>query len=125
MVDDVRRPLRMITLILLFMVAFGTSSASYAQSTVSPNQAEAFVRAAMAINQVREEWQSRIDQAKSEAEAERLRDRAAAAMRQAIRDVGDITVDEYRTIYEAARRDPELAAYVTDLFEQMVAEAQR
>jgi hypothetical protein len=105
----------MVTLILLFIVAFGTSSASHAQSTVSPGQAEAFVRAAMAINQVSEEWQPRIDRAKSEVEAERLRDQANVAMRQAIREVGGMTVDDYRTVYEAARRDPELAAHLTEM----------
>jgi hypothetical protein len=115
----------MVMLILLFIVAFGASSASHAQSIVSPGQAEAFVRAAIAINQVNEAWQPRIDQAKSELEAERLRDQANIAMRQAIRDVGGMTVEDYRTVYHAARRDPELAAYVTELFEKKVAEALR
>lgn len=123
MFDDIRRTLYVAFLALLLIAAFGASSASNAQPTIPPDEARAFVRAALAASQVNEAWRPRINRATSEVEAERLREQEAAAMRQAIRDVDGITVEHYRVMYKAARSNPELAAYLTDLFEQELAEA--
>ena len=125
MFNDIRRPLHFIVFIFLFLVVLGSSSASEAQSTIDPDEARAFVRAALAASQVSEEWQPRMNRAKSEVEAERLREQAAVALRRAIRDVDGMTVDRYRVMYYEAKRNPELAAYLSDLLEQEVVEAER
>ena len=125
MFENFRRPLRVSVLALLLIAAFGAASASYAQSSIEPDQAKAFVRAALAVSHVNEEWQQRIYSAKSEVEAERLRGHAALAMRKAIRETDGMTIDTYRSIYYAAKRDTELAAYLADLLEQEIAEVEQ
>lgn len=122
---DIRRPWRFILLVLVTIVACGTSSASYAQPSIPLEQAKAFVRAALAVSQVSEAWQLRIDEAKSEVEAERLKEQATLSMRQAIRDVDGMTMDQYRSVYHEAKRNPELAAYLKGLLEEEVVETVR
>ena len=123
MFANFRRPLRVSILALL--AVFGASNLSHAQSTIEPDQAKAFVRAALAVSHINEEWRLRIKDAKSEVAAERLREQANLAVRSAIRETDGISIDTYRSIYYAARRDTELAAYLADLLEQETAEAQR
>ncbi len=118
---DIRRPLRITMLVLVLIVAFGASSASFAQATIPPAQAKAFVHAALAVSQVHEAWQERIDEAKSEVEAERLREQSMLAMRQAIRDVDGMTMERYRAMYYEAKHNPELAAYLVEILEEEVA----
>lgn len=113
-----RQPL---SLTILLFIALFTSHASLAQSTVPQEQAQAFVRAALAVSEIDQAWQQRINDAKSEVEAERLREQASIAMRKAIQEVDDMTIDRYRAMYYEAKRNPELAAYLTDLLEQEVA----
>lgn len=125
MFANFRRPLRVSILALLLIAAFGATSASYAQSSIEPDRAKAFVRAALAVSHVNEVWQLRIKEAKSEVAADRLREQANLAMRHAIQDIDGMTIDTYRSIYYAARQNTELAAYLSDLLEQEVAEALR
>ncbi len=115
---DIRRTVR---LTMLAAMMIGASSISYAQSSVSPEQASAFVRAALAVSEVDEAWQIRINRAKSEVEAERLREKSMAAMRQAIQGVDGMTMEQYRAVYYEARRNPELAGYLIDILEKEVA----
>ena len=122
MFDDFGRPLRHAIFAFVFISACAAPSLSQAQSSVPPEQAKAFVRAALAVSQVSEEWQLRIDRAKSEVEAERVREQADIVVRKVIRETDGMTIDTYRSIYHAARRDAELAAYLADLLEQEVAE---
>ena len=124
MFNNIGRALHFIVFVFLFLVALGSSGASKAQSTFDPDEAKAFVRAALAASRVSETWQPRISRAKSEVEAERLREKAAIALRRAIRDVDGMTVDRYRKMYYAAKQNPELVAYLSDLLEQEVAEAE-
>ena len=114
-----------VRLTLLLAVMIGTSSNSHAQSSVSPEQANAFVRAALAVSEVHETWQVRINRAKSEVEAERLREKSLAAMRQAIQGVDGMTMEQYRVVYYEAKRNPELASYLIDILEKEVAAAGR
>ena len=121
MFNDLRHPLNFTLPIVFFLFVLGSSGASHAQATIDPHKAKAFVQAAIVVSRISEEWQSRINGAKSEVEAERLREQAASAMHKAIRDVDGMTVYRYRSMYYEARRDPELAAYLKDLLEQQVA----
>lgn len=121
---DIGRPWRFILLFLVTIVAFGTN-ASNAQPSIPLEQAKAFVRTALAVSRISEAWQLRIDEAKSEVEVERLKEQAALEMRQAIRDVDGMTMDKYRTLYHKAKRDPELATYLTGLLKEEVAETVR
>ena len=118
---DIRRPLHFMLLVFLLLVALGSSSASHAQTTIDPHMAKAFVEAAIVVSLVNGTWEPRINRAKSEVEAQRLREQAASAIRQAIREVDGMTVHRYRAMYYEAKRNPELAAYLTDLLEQEVA----
>ena len=57
MFNDIKLPLHFIVVVCLFLVALGSSGASRAQSTIDPDEAKAFVRAALAASQVSETWQ--------------------------------------------------------------------
>lgn len=118
MSHEIARLLRVLIVDLVLILALGSTNASRAQTAVSQDKAEAFVRAAMAIDDVMRQWTPRIRRAPSEAHAALLREQANAAARAAVRDAEGISLEEYRTIYDALRDDPEMAERITGMFEQ-------
>ena len=64
------------------------------------------------------EWAPRIYDAESDLEAMRLRERAGAAMGEAIEQTEGITLDEYRSIYATAQSDSKLAERLIALYRE-------
>ena len=93
-----------------------------AQAEFEPAKLEAFVTAAMKMNEVIEQWQPRVDTAWSEAEAETLRERAEAEITAAIARTEGISVGEYRQIYDAAGNDPQLRLRLVEILEHRAEE---
>jgi Domain of unknown function (DUF4168) len=80
---------------------------------------ESFVTAALAVNQLVEQWTPRIQGAQSETEAAQMREQANGELVAAIEHSNGISVDEYRQISEAAQSDPTLMTRITQIFDSM------
>ncbi|MCC5959963.1 MAG: DUF4168 domain-containing protein [Rhodobacteraceae bacterium] len=77
---------------------------------------DAFIEAALAVNEVREGYMAQIEaEADQNAQMEML-EAADAAMLQAVEETPGITLDEYIAIANAAAEDPELAAEIDARF---------
>lgn len=77
---------------------------------------DAFIAAALAVNEVRESYMAQIEaEADQNAQMEML-EAADAAMLQAVEETPGITLDEYIAIANAAAEDPELAAQIDARF---------
>lgn len=77
---------------------------------------DAFIEAALAVNEVREGYMAQIEaEADQEAQMEML-EAADAAMLQAVEETPGITLDEYIAIANAAAEDPDLAAEIDARF---------
>ncbi|MGY6705304.1 DUF4168 domain-containing protein [Roseinatronobacter sp.] len=77
---------------------------------------DAFIQAALAVNEVREGYMAQIEaEADQNAQMEML-EAADAAMLQAVEESPGITLDEYIAIANAAAEDPELAAQIDARF---------
>ena len=83
----------------------------------SQDQIESFASAALQVQQIRSEWQTRIQTADSAEQAKELQTQAAAEMVSAVKEKG-LTVETYRAIAAAARDNPELASRIVKLMEQ-------
>jgi Domain of unknown function (DUF4168) len=83
----------------------------------SQDQIESFASAALQVQQIRSEWQTRIQTADSAEQARELQTQAAAEMVSAVKEKG-LTVETYRAIAAAARDNPELASRIVKLMEQ-------
>jgi hypothetical protein len=83
----------------------------------SQDQIESFASAALQVQQIRSQWQTRIQAADSAEQARELQTQAAAEMVSAVKEKG-LTVETYRAIAAAARDNPELASRIVKLMEQ-------
>ena len=111
-----RRSMGALALIAIVAVAIG--SHAQAQDQFEPAKLESFVTAAISVNELIEQWTPRINAAQNEAQAEELRDEANAELAAAIEQTNGITVEEYREISQAVRGNPELAARVTEIYQE-------
>ncbi|ESR22507.1 DUF4168 domain-containing protein [Lutibaculum baratangense] len=75
---------------------------------VDETHVAAFAEASLAVEEVVERWNPRIQGAESPDQAEELRTEASREMVQAIQDSG-LEVQTYDEIYRAAQANPELA----------------
>jgi Domain of unknown function (DUF4168) len=80
---------------------------------------ESFVTAALAVNQLVEQWTPRIQSAQNETEAAQLREQANGELVAAIQHSNGISIDEYRQISEAAQNDPALMTRITEIFDNL------
>jgi hypothetical protein len=83
----------------------------------SQDQIESFASAALQVQQIRSQWQTRIEAADSAEQARELQTQAAAEMVSAVKENG-LTVETYRAIAAAARDNPELASRIVKRMEQ-------
>ena len=79
---------------------------------------EAFVAAALDVQEVRAEYEGRIAEAADDDAAATLATEARDAMVQAVEDSEDITVEEYLAVGTAADADPVLAERLTAMFQE-------
>lgn len=77
---------------------------------------DAFITAAIAVNDVRQAYIAQLEQAADEATQMELLQEADAAMLQTVEDAPGISLDEYIAIADAAAADPELAARIDARF---------
>lgn len=107
-----------IVLALMVMLGLVSTVTSEAQTTFDSAKLEAFVAAAIAVNEVIDRWQPQIDAASSEARVDQLREQADGEIEAVIAAAENMTLDDYRTIYHAAQTDAVLAAMITELFKK-------
>jgi len=75
---------------------------------VSDEKLEAFTRAAITVQGQSRQWQSSIQSAGSEAEAEQMKQQAQQEMAATVQQQPNITVKEYVQISQAMRQDAQL-----------------
>ena len=103
------------------VMAQGTGGTTTAPPSAAPAPSydeatlERFVTAAMEVSAVREDYNTRLQDAESESEAESLVEDANTAMLDAVEAVDGMDVDTYVAIGEAAQQDPGLAARISEM----------
>lgn len=97
---------------LLLLVA----APAAAQSGYSDDKLDAFVRAAIAVESLLDQWIPRIEAARDDAEADHLRGQATQALFKAIERTDGITLAEYQEINEVSRNDPDLTARIATFY---------
>jgi hypothetical protein len=105
--------------IVALSLAFSAAGAVQAQEQYEQEKLESFVVAALAVNELVEQWTPRIQGAQDETEAAQLRDQANSELVNAINQANGITVEEYRQISQAAQADPALMARISEIFDDM------
>ena len=95
------------------------------QVQITPEKIAAFVDAAIAVTKVRNTWKSKVDAAKTEAEAEQLRNEASADMRKTVENSPGITASEYIAIARAAQQNPDLNNAIKERFDARRQELQQ
>lgn len=86
-------------------------------SAFTQEQIEAFVDAAIEVQQVQTELDAQAQQAQSPEEVTQLQQQAQADASQAV-EANGLSVDEYTAIAQAANQDPQLYAMIVDLMQQ-------
>jgi len=84
---------------------------------VSDEQIASFVEAYVAVNEVREEYTARLQEAEDQEEAQALQMEANDAMSAAIEDTG-LSVEEYQNVAMAVSADAEVREQVTQMLEE-------
>ncbi len=84
---------------------------------VSDAQIDAFVEAHVNVNDVREEYTERLQQAEDQEEAQQLQQEANQAMQEAIEDSG-MDIEEYEEVAMAVNADPEVRDDVMERLEE-------
>jgi len=84
---------------------------------VSDAQVEAFVDAYVAVNDVREEYTERLQNAEDQEQAQQLQQEANDAMSDAIAESG-MDVEEYQEVAMAVNADPDVREQVTEMLEE-------
>jgi hypothetical protein len=100
----------------VFGVLLLLAAPAVAQIAYSDDKLDAFVRAAIAVEALLDQWIPRIEGAGSEAEADRLRGEATQALFKAIERTEGISLAEYEEINEVSRSDPDLTARIAKLY---------
>ncbi len=83
---------------------------------VTDEQIDAFVQAHINLDEVRQEFTQRLQQAEDQEEAQQLQQEANEAMFAAIEDAG-MEVEEYEEVAIAVNADPEVREQVTSRLE--------
>lgn len=104
------------TLVLAVGLTAAAIASASAESKFEQAKLEAFVTAAVAVEQLVRQWTPRIQKAESPEKADQLRRQAGTELLAAVESTPGITVDEYRQIGEAAQNDPQLAAQIRKIY---------
>jgi hypothetical protein len=84
---------------------------------VSESQINAFVEAYIAVNEVREEYTARLQEAEDQEQAQELQQEANEAMTAAIEDNG-MSIEEYQEVAMAVNADADVREQVTTMLEE-------
>ncbi|MGI9436993.1 MAG: DUF4168 domain-containing protein [Geminicoccaceae bacterium] len=82
---------------------------------------QSFAKAVIAINQIAEEWQPKVQAATSEDQAATMLQQVDTEMRQVIESTDDLDIDEYQQIMAAAQDAPELKSQIDGMVKEMTA----
>jgi len=105
-------------LLVAILLSFSTLGLANAESEFSEAKLQAFVTAAISVTEIIEQWSPRIEDAESQEAADELLAQANAELEAAIEEPGEITVEEYKDISQAAQGDPALSARIEDILRQ-------
>ena len=103
---------------LLALVAGPFSGQLAAQTAYSDDKLEAFVTAALAVDDLVKTWAPRIDNADNQEKADQLRTQANTELIAAVERTDGISLDEYRQIVREAGQDADLSARIQKIVEQ-------
>lgn len=114
-------PITWLAAIAVAILAIGSSPAlGQSQETaplsprdVTPAELQAFAEATIRVDQVASRWNSALEQAESDAEAQEIRRQANEELTETVRDSG-VGVEKYNDIYDLMLRDPEIAQQIED-----------
>ncbi len=106
--------------LLAGVLGLGLTTAAPAQEQFPDAKLSSFVDAAIQVEQLIAEWSPKIEGAADEQAANQLREEANADLSAAIEETQGITVEEYRTIAQAAQADPALSTRLREIYEQKI-----
>ncbi len=109
-------------LALAALLGLAANNGANAQDQFAEPKLEAFVVAAISVQERFKRWTSRIQAAESKEAADRLRAEANADLFATIENAEGITLEEYRTINGTARTDPALSARIDEIYRAKVAQ---
>jgi len=82
---------------------------------VEDQKLRAFIKAALAVDNVMDKWQPKITQARGSEEAETLHVKANEEIRETIERADGISFDEYQVIRKTIAADPDMLDRVTSI----------
>ncbi len=94
------------------VVAQQSEVPSIAAEDVTETQVNAFVDAALAVQDVQNEYMPKIQATEDETERNEIIEEANTAAAAAVESVEELTIDDYLAISEAARQDEDLNARI-------------
>ena len=106
-------------LVLAFALSLSTGIPAGAQTEYDRTKLEAFVRAALEVEQVIGRWGPQIKAAKNEQQAKDLEQQAQSELIAAVEQTDGITMDEYNQIVQDSRNDRVLSARLGKMYQEM------
>lgn len=107
---------------VLALVAGSAGGQAAAQAGYSDAKLDAFVTAALAVDDLVKTWAPRIDNADSQEKADQLRTQANTELIDAVEGTDGISLDEYRQIVRDAGQDADLSARIQKIVEEKSAD---
>jgi hypothetical protein len=105
------------TLVLAMFLGGVLGGPLYAQAPAfSDAKIDAFVTAALKVEQLAKKWAPQISNAATPEQAEQLRQQANAELAAAVNQTEGISVQEYMNIGKTAQGDPQLASRIEKVF---------
>lgn len=106
--------------VIVLAAAIGVFTQGTARATgeYSDAKVEAYVTASIAIDALINKWGPKIDAAKSEADANKMKEQANTELTDAINKVEGINSDEYQALADFAATDPGMQRRLQTAFEK-------
>ncbi len=106
-------------LMLALALSLSVGAPAGAQTEYQKPKLEAFVKAAIEVENVIKRWGPQIKAAKSEQQAKDLESQARTELIAAVESTDGITMDEYNQIVTESRNDRVLQARLGKIYEEM------
>jgi Domain of unknown function (DUF4168) len=107
--------------VLAFALAASGPAWAQTQAEFTDQKLESFVVAALAVEELIQQWNPRIQGAENAEEAAQLREQASTELVDAISRTEGITLEEYQEIGQAAQGDPDLRARIQRIYQDQKA----
>ena len=103
--------------VLVFLLGSILAGPLYAQApAISDAKIDAFVTAALKVEQLVKKWTPQISNATSPEQADQMRQQANTELAAAVNQTDGISVQEYMDIGKSAQSNPELASRIEKVF---------